>query len=364
MGAQIGCAVIGYGPKHNFGWAHAAWISATPELELVAVCDRDPARLEAARQAFPAIRTYGSTAELWRDGDVQLVSVVTPHHTHCAISLEAFEQGRHVVVEKAMCLTVEEATAMIAAGRRAERTLAVHHNRRHDGNFRRVREVVRSGRIGEVFHLELTAGGYFEPRNGWYREKATSGGGFYFWGPHAVDWVLDLVPARTAGVDGYFHKLVWHGMSNEDQTRAILRFENGVTADITWSTIAAVGKPLWRILGTRGGLIDTGQGGNAGYEKQISGPSGGSLTEVRITPAGRVEEELAYYESDWPTYWQDLADHLLRGGPVPVSGEAGRRVIGVFQAAERSAMLRQTMLVPYEETYQPEPSPADRRAEV
>lgn len=348
MASPIGCAVIGYGPMHNFGWAHSAWIEATPDLKLVAVCDIDPERTAAAQEAFPHIRTYNDLAELWADEEVELVSIVTPHFTHCPIALEAFRAGKHVVIEKAMCLNVEEATAMVEAGKRAGRMLAVHHNRRHDGNFRRIREIVYSGAIGDVFQLELTAGGYGPFRHGWYSEKGNSGGAFYFWGPHAVDWVLDLIPERIAGVTGYFHKLVWHEISNEDQVRAIIRFENGAVADVTWSHIAAIGKPLWRILGTKGGILDTGAGGNVGYEKQIRGPSGGSLTLVTYGGEGRKEEQVPYLDSDWPSYWQEVADHLLRGGPVPVSGEFGRRVIGVFEAAERSSATGQTEPVPYE----------------
>lgn len=348
MTTPIGCCVIGYGPKHNFGWAHAAWIDATPELKLVGVCDTDPSRTQEAQKAFPGIKAYNSTAEVWADDEVQLVSIVTPHFTHCPLTVEAFEHGRHVVVEKAMCLNVAEATQMVEAGKKAGKMLSVHHNRRHDGNYRKVWELVRSQTIGHVFHIELTAGGFYEPQNGWYTEKHLSGGGFFYWGPHAIDWVLHLIPEKVVGVNGFFHKLVWHNMSNEDQTRAIIRFANGCIADVTWSTIAAVGKPLWRILGTEGGIIDTGAGGNVGYEKQISGPVGGALTLTRVGPAGRICEEVPYMESDWPTYWQDVADHILRGGPVPVSGEFGRRVIGVFEAAEKSSISGQTEQVPYE----------------
>ncbi len=337
MSRRIGCAVIGYGPLHDFGWAHSAWIDATEDLELVAICDRDPARVAVAQAAFPSVRGVTDVADLWADERVELVSIVTPHFTHCPLTLAAFAAGKHVVVEKAMCLSVAEATAMVEAGRAAGRTLAVHHNRRHDGNFRRLRELVHGGAIGEVFHVELAAGGYGPLGHGWYSDKALSGGGFFYWGPHAVDWVLDLLPQPVTGVTGFFHKLVWHDSTNEDQTRAILRFADGAVADVTWSTIAAVGKPLWRILGTRGAILDTGRGGNVGYQKMIHGPSGGSLTLVTIGEGGRRQEEVPYLESDWDGYWRDLAEHLLRGGPVPVSGEQGRRVIGVFEAAERSS---------------------------
>ena len=113
--------------------------------------------------------------------------------------MQAFAAGKHVVVEKAMCLNVAEATAMVEAGEEAGKMLAVHHNRRHDGNFRRVEEIVKSGAIGEVFHIELYRGrATGTPKLAWYTEKAKSGGGFFYWGPHAVDWVLNLIPARSS----------------------------------------------------------------------------------------------------------------------------------------------------------------------
>lgn len=350
MSERIRCAVIGYGPMHNFGWAHCAWIDHTPELELITVCDLDPSRAEAAKEDWPSIETHNDLTAMLAEADIDLVSIVTPHFTHYPLALEAFAAGKHVVVEKAMCLNVDEATQMIEAARAANRTLAVHHNRRHDGNFRRIKQLVDEGAIGEVFQIDLTAGGYRDPEHGWYTDKSKSGGAFYFWGPHAVDWVLDLVPSRIAGVTGFFHKLVWDHVSIEDQTRALIRFENGVVADVTWSHIMAAGRPTWRILGTKGAIVDTAQGATTGYEHQISAPSGGHLEVTMINEAGRKRgtREVTYLDCDWYNYWQDLADHLLHGGPVPVSGEAGRRVIGVFEAAERSSKSGRTEEVPYE----------------
>lgn len=349
MESPIACAVIGYGPQHNFGWAHAAWIAATPELRLAAVCDLDPARTEAARREFPGIATHNDVAALLADDEIQLVSIVTPHFTHCPLTLQSFAAAKHVVVEKAMCLTAAEATAMIEAGRRAGKMLAVHHNRRHDGNFRTLRELVAGGAIGDVFHLELAAGGWSCPDLGWYTEKAKSGGGFYYWGPHAIDWVLTLIPHRVVGVNGFFHKRVWHDRTNEDQTQAILRFENGTIADVFYSHIdAAGGRPLWRILGTKGAIRDTGVGGLVGYQHMVHGPSGGGLTVVKCEGSRCEEQTLAYHESDWDAYWQGIADHLLRGAPLEVSGEDGRRTIAVFEAAEKSSRTGQTEPVEWE----------------
>jgi len=346
--APVRCGVVGYGAAHIFGRAHGRWIQATPDLEWAAVCDIDAERREAAKAEFPHLATYASVTEMLAEADVDLVSIVTPHHTHAPIALECLRAGTHVVVDKAMCLTVAEATAMIDEARRQDRMLAVFHARRHDGNFRAIKETVHSGRIGDVFHIELTAGGFGPPRDWWYSRKALGGGAFYYWGPHAIDWVLDLVRDRVAGVTGFYHKLVWHDFDIEDQTRAVMRFEGGCVADVTWSHIAAVGKPLWRILGTKGGILDTGRGGNKGYQDEIAGPSGGGFELVTIANGQRTRTTVPYRDSDWLTYYVEIADHLLRGAPVPVTGEDGRRTIAVFEAAERSARSGHTEPVAYE----------------
>ncbi|OGV72066.1 MAG: hypothetical protein A3K19_08240 [Lentisphaerae bacterium RIFOXYB12_FULL_65_16] len=346
--APVRCAVVGYGAAHVFGRAHGRWIDATPGLKWAAVCDRDPERLKAAKDEFPQLETYSSLSEMLAKADIDMVSVVTPHHTHAPISIECLNAGRHVVCDKAMCLTVAEADAMIAAAKKNDRTLAIFHARRHDGNFRAIKEAVHSGRIGDVFHIELTAGGFGKPREWWYAKKSLGGGAFYYWGPHAIDWVLDMVRQKIIGCNGFYHKLVWDDADQEDQARAILRFENGCVADITWSHIAAVGKPLWRVLGTQGGIIDTGAGGNKGYQELLTGPSGGSFQMVTIKDGKRDETQVPYKESDWLTYYVDMANHLLHGGPVPVSGEDGRRTIAVFEASERSSATGQTEPVAYE----------------
>ena len=347
--APVKCAVIGYGPAHNFGRAHGRWIAATPGLEWTAVCDADPQRLAAARTEFPRLNTYASVTELLDKADIDMVSIVTPHHTHAPIALECMRAGKHVVVDKAMCLNVTEATLMIDGAKKNGVMLAVFHNRRHDGNFRAIKELVREGQLGDVFHIELTAGGYGKPRDWWYSKKALSGGGFYYWGPHAVHWVLDLVGARIRGVTGFHHKLVWKDFDIEDQARAIVLFENGITADVTFSHIAAIGKPLWRILGTKGAIVDTGDGAARGYLQEITGPAGGSFRMVTIEETGeRTETVVPYEESDWLTYYIGIAGHLLRGGPVPVTGEDGRRIIAVLEASERSAKSGKTEAVEHE----------------
>lgn len=142
----------------------------------------------------------------------------------------------------------------------------------------------------------------------------------------------------------FFHRFGNDTSSNEDHTRALIRFANGCAAEVCHSRSALIGKPyLWYLLGTKGAILDSGVGAIEGYCKELNGPPGGNLT-LR-TPEG--EQVLPYKASDWSTYYQDQADHLLRGAPVPVSAEHGRRVITVLQTAEKSSANRRSEAVPY-----------------
>ena len=346
---RIRCGIVGYGPVFDWGHMHGRWLGAVPEMELVAVCDRDPDCAAKAARDFPGVTTHHDLSEMLRREDLGLVSIVTPHNTHARLAVECLQAGKHVVVEKPMCVTIAEADAMVGAARQAGRTLAVYHNRRHDGNVRLIHELVRTGAIGDVFHVEVCAmgyepGSYRGPDDPWRASKSISGGGLYDWGAHAVDWVLSMIDTPMLEVTGLFHRFGVDAASNEDHIRAIIRFANGCAAEICHSRAALIGKPyLWYILGTKGAILDTGAGALEGYCKELNGPSGGSLT-LR-TPDG--EQAVPYKDSDWATYYQDLADHLLRGATVPVSAEHGRRVIAVLQTAEKSSASGHSESVPY-----------------
>jgi predicted dehydrogenase len=336
---RIRCGIVGYGPTFDFGRAHGRWISGVPELELVAICDKDPARTDKAAKDFPGVRTHNSLPELLARADIDLVSVVLPHNLHKEIVVECLRAGKHTIVDKPMAITAAECDSMIDAANRAGRTLAVFHNRRHDGNYRTVQSIVKAGTIGKVFRIECWTGGFGPPGKAWRSKAAVTGGALYDWGAHATDWVLNLVDSPVASVTGFAQKLLWHDLDIEDEAQAAIRFEDGTVGTVGLSYISAVGKPLWTVLGTKGAIIDTGRDSLTGYcpDYELVAHSKGSLTLVTMEKGGRQEKAVPYEPSDWVTYYSDMAKHLLEGAAVPVSAKAGRRVIAVLEAAKRSA---------------------------
>ena len=332
--------MLGYGA---IGHEHALAIGLTEGLELAAVCDPNPLRVEAAREHAPDVRGFADGADLLADPGVDLVIVSTPPNTHADWVLRALEAGKHVVVEKPFCLTVAEADRQLAAAAEAGLTLAVYQNRRWDADYLVVKKAVRAGDLGEVFHLETFVGGYDHPCNFWHSDEAISGGAIYDWGSHYLDWVLDLLPQEVEWVSATAHKRVWHDVTNADHTRVLLHFTDGVEAEFTHSDLAAARKPKFYALGTSGALIGSWQ------QERIVGRSPIGLVEEDRFAVSDAPASLELFGTDGSVtrlavpppppqpFHRELADALLSGAPMSVTPEGSRRNIAVMQAATLSA---------------------------
>jgi predicted dehydrogenase len=328
---MVRCAVIGYGGAFNMGKAHAEWMNKAG-MQTVAACDIDPKRMEQAAQDFPGIRTYTRQADLAADPEVDLCVVILPHNLHAEASILLTDAGKHVVVEKPMCITVAEADAMIASAQSRNVMLSVFHNRRHDGDFLAIRNLIRNGTIGDVFHIEACMGGYHAPGDWWRSDKKISGGAMYDWGAHVIDWILNLVPQKVVGVDGWYHKRMWTQMTNEDHTELSIRFEDGANANVEMSTLAAHTKPRWRILGTKGAIVMP-----SWDSIEVSVDHGGHIAKFSVRPE----------QSEWQAYYDNIAAHLQHGAELDVKPEEARRIIAIIEAAEQSSVKQATVVPAY-----------------
>ena len=113
----------------------------------------------------------------------------------------------------------------------ADLLAVVYQNRRFDPDHLAVRRAVRSGALGDVFHIETFVGGYGHPCNLWHSDEGVSGGAFYDWGSHVLDQILDLVPTDIEHVTAASHKRRWFDVTNADHSRVTIRFVDGVEAE-------------------------------------------------------------------------------------------------------------------------------------
>jgi predicted dehydrogenase len=313
--------LLGYGA---IGDEHARALVAVDGLELAAVCDTNPARVDAARLVAPDLTSYADGEDLLA-ADLDLVVVSTPPNTHADWALRTIAAGKHVVVEKPFCITTAEADEMLAAAESTDRLLAVYQNRRWDADYLVLRRLLREGAVGEVFHYESFIGGYGHPCNFWHSDEEVSGGAIYDWGSHYLDWLLDLLPQDIAHVTAATHKRRWHDVTNADHTRVSVRFVDGVEAEFVHSDLAAAVKPKWFVLGTDGAIVGH-------WRAEADTPTAltlhqpdGSVTSVAVPPAPPY------------AFHRELADHLASGAPMSVTAAGSRRNIAVMEAAVTSA---------------------------
>jgi scyllo-inositol 2-dehydrogenase (NADP+) len=343
-GPDVRVGILGYGA---IGHEHNAAVAATRGLTLAAVCDRNADRVAAALGLAPHARAVPDAESLLADDGVDLVIVSTPPDTHVSWTLRALAAGKHVVVEKPFCLTTAEADEMIALAAERDLTLAVYQNRRWDADYLALKRVVRSGAIGDVFHLESFVGGYGHPCNYWHSDEEVSGGAIYDWGSHHLDWTLDLLPGEVEWVSAATQKRVWHDVTNADHSRVTVHFADGVEAEFVHSDLAATPKPKWYVLGTRGAVR-----GDWRYERVVARDAVGNLAEDPLAAAespalltvctpdgagGVHEQRLAVAPAPRQPFHRELADRLLSGEPMSVTPEGSRRNIAVMEAATASA---------------------------
>ncbi|NKB70836.1 MAG: hypothetical protein GKR89_27510 [Candidatus Latescibacteria bacterium] len=336
--------LLGYGPAFQMGKHHSERIAQTQGFELTAVCDRDPARLEAAKEEQgDHIATFTDAGEMGNSGLIDLGIVILPHAYHAQGIRTLLETGVHVITEKPFAVTVDDCDQVIALAREKGNMLSVYHNRHWDADVLTLLHVIDSGLLGEVFSLECNMVGYGRPGQAWRSHKPISGGALYDMGAHQFEKILQLLPKtnrrgdkinRRASLYGNFSKKIWHDVTNEDHIRAYVRFDGGVEAQLLVSSVHASAKPLWTVLGTSGAAVVESFGGGA--QVNYIDPQGKKHT----TQFATVQKDNGYYKN--------VADHLLADVPLIITPQWAKGTIQCIEGCELAATQNRVVEVEFD----------------
>lgn len=152
---RLKAALAGVG---DISMMHQPGYADNPDCELYAICDPDPARLAARQAQWNVPKAYTNYYDLLADPDVDLVEVLTPHHLHCGMVEAAAEAGKHVSVQKPMCISIHEADRMIQATRKAGVLFKVFENFVFYPPYAKARELIAEGEIGEPLTVRFKLG--------------------------------------------------------------------------------------------------------------------------------------------------------------------------------------------------------------
>ncbi len=257
--AAVKIGVIGVGAM---GCAHAACLlsGSVENAELGALCDIDPERLKDCRQRFPGIPCFEDFQALLNSRTVDAVLVAVPHPLHTAIASAAFKQGYHTLVEKPLDIAVSQAQILCKAAEESGKVFAIMFNQRTNPLFRRCREIVQGGQLGELKRSVWIITNWYRTQHyynsgSWRATWAGEGGGVLLnQAPHNLDlwqWICGMPISLTAFCD----RAKYHHIEVEDEATLFARYKNGATGMFITSTGEYPGTNRLEISGTLGKLV-------------------------------------------------------------------------------------------------------------
>lgn len=328
---------------------HAPVIRAVPGLHLAAILQR--AGTEAA-QKYPNVRIVRSMDELLAMPEIRLVVIATPNETHYPFARQCLEAGRDVVVDKPFTTTLEEAISLVQIAKSANRLLTVYQNRRYDGDFQAIRELVAAGTLGRIVRFETTYD-RFRPqlKPGAWRETTRPGSGILFdIAPHLIDHALvlfGLPEAVTADV-----RAERENTAADDAFDITLHYSNGMRAVLRSSILAAAPRPRFVLLGTQGSFVKLTfdpQEMNLRRGHIPSDNAWGAEPEenwgILTTPAGESFEQrrIPSATCDYRDYYANVRDAILGRAELAVTPEYALDVMRVLELARESSQKRRTI---------------------
>src|SRR6188768_2609751 len=185
----IHTALLSYGMSGEV--FHAPLLAAHSGFKLAKIWQR---KGESSKTRYPNVEVVRSFEEILNDKEVELVIVNTPNETHFDFARKALLAGKHVVVEKPYTNTVDEGIKLIELAKKQNMILSVFQNRRWDGGFLTVREIIQSNALGKIVEMEMHYDRFrnYIAANTWKEEPGVGSGILYNLGSHMLDQVIQL----------------------------------------------------------------------------------------------------------------------------------------------------------------------------
>ncbi|WP_077001235.1 Gfo/Idh/MocA family protein [Variovorax sp. KK3] len=234
-----------------------AAVRAQPGHAVVAVASGDAARAEAFAKEHGIARGYGGIAALLEDPAVQAVYISSTNEQHCSQALAALAAGKHVLCEKPLATTLEDAKRMVAAAREAGLVFATNHHLRNAATHRKVRALIDGGAIGRPLFARVFHAIYLRPQvQGWRVDNPAAGGGVILdIGVHAVDTLRFALAAEPVEAIGMAQAGFLSKNGAEDGVMAVLRMDNGVLAQIHAAYTVRHADTGFEVHGEQGSIV-------------------------------------------------------------------------------------------------------------
>ncbi|MFI3238136.1 MAG: Gfo/Idh/MocA family oxidoreductase [Lachnospiraceae bacterium] len=380
---KLKLGIIGVGAQGGFYTTVLTGIEVTPRpfeikkresdlIEVAAFCDTKEEVRTNLLEKFPGIPVFEDYMELLDSGLVDAIVTTVPHYEHTKIGIAALERGIHVLLEKPAGVYTKQVKEIIEASKRhSDLTFAVMFNQRMNPLYRKVKEIIANGEIGEIRRTNWIITDWYRTQayynNGaWRGTWAGEGGGVLVnQSPHQLDLIqwLTGVPATVSANVKYGYK---RDVSVENEVTALLDYGNGATGVFITCTHEFNGTNRLEISGNKGRIIVDGlrkatiirmsqteeeinlaslNKGNNDADKLVRGVSiGKNLREEEVLefPA----EEMGQFHME---VIQNFAENIVYGTPLIAPGSDGMNGVKLANAIHLSSWLHKEVSMNFDE---------------
>ncbi len=353
---KVRLGIIGFG---NMGSGHVNKIleGKCPEVEVTAIADRKEDRREAAKKAMPNAAIFAEGEELIASGLVDAVHICTPHYQHPPLAISAFQHGLHVMCEKPAGVYTLQVREMIAeADKHPELTFGMMFNQRTNCVYRKVKEMLDNGDLGELKHISWLVTDWYRTQEyynsgAWRATWAGEGGGVLLnQCPHQLD-LLQWLCGVPSKVQAFCHEGKWHDIEVEDDVTAYMEFPNGATGVFITTTGDAAGTNRLEIIGTRGKIVVDSSRTITFYKMDVDDRD---WTKTAAQGFGKPEIHVIDVETDGrniqhPEVLNKFVGHILRGEPLVADGREGINGLMISNAMHLSSWEGHAVTLPIDE---------------
>jgi len=345
----VGCGVMG---KNH---ARSIWDGKIPGAVLTAVCDTDPQALAWAKEQDASLKTFTTTTEMFTSGEIDAVLIATPHYDHPIIAMEAMDKKLHVITEKPAGVFTKNVREMNEKAATAGVVFAIMYQQRTHPMYRKMREMVQNGELGEIKRTSWLITDWYRPQayydaGGWRATWEGEGGGVLInQCPHNLDlwqWICGMPKRVTA----FAHNGKWHDIEVEDDVTAYVEYENGATGIFVTTTADCPGNNRFEVMGDLGKLVCE-HGQLVHYKLNVSEREF-NRTNTTMFGAPQAERIVIDCPGNFPEHPGVLAAFVQKingQGELIANGEEGINGLSISNAMHLSSWTNKTVELPLDE---------------
>lgn len=341
---KIKLGILGYG---NIGTLHVDNVVSgkCEQVEISAICDIDPQKRAEAKEKVPTAQIFENAEDMINSGKIDSILVAVPHYDHPKYAIMALKKGIHTLIEKPAGVYTKQVKEMNEVAKESNAVFAIMMNQRTNCIYRKMREIVKSGRLGEIKRTSLIITDWYRPQcyydsGNWRATWSGEGGGVLLnQCPHNLDlwqWICGM-PSK---IHAKLHYGKWHEIEVEDDVSAYVEYPNGATGTFVTTTGDTAGTNRFEIMLEKGKLIAE-NGELKMWECEMTEKE---FSKVNTNPFAGPKTEFTLVETDGMNEQHGgvlnaFAGAILNGTELVARGEEGINGLTISNAMHLSSWL-------------------------